>query len=336
MQKILCHIVPAMDVGGVEIAISRSWKLINETIDYRVYYVRRHGIVQCGQKPIWRLLVDMIFRGVRPDVIITSLWWSHAFGLLGRVYGIPWISFFHSEGFSHIFDRLCSQWAWRNSSYRFVDSSATHTALNLIEYKEAVVIPCVFPAREKNNIPWSDKKVDFVWIGRSAGTKRIDLLIKFLKYSEQYWDNASVVVIIAGSLPDILTQHLKTTHFKVKILQNETNERVLETLSSSKFYLLFSDHEGISMSTIEAVQSGCLPVVRRVGEIASYLDHQSCICVLDDSSASILRSSREVYDLSNNRVVIESMLGNAAASVDAINYYVPSLMAAIRSITTKK
>lgn len=336
MKKMLWHIVPAMDVGGVEIAISRSWKIVNATIDYQVYYVRRHGILQCGQKPIWRLLVDIIFCGVRPDFIITSLWWSHAFGLLGRVYGIPWISFFHSEGFSHIFDRVSSRWAWRKSSYRFVDSSATHKALNSIQYKEAFLIPCVFPSLEPTNIPWSDKEYDFVWIGRSAVTKRIDLFIQFLRYSEKYWEKASVVVIIAGSVPETFTQFLKSTHFKITILQNEENKKVLDTLSRSKFYLLFSDHEGMSMSTIEAVQSGCVPVVRRVGEIATYLDHQSCICVLDDSSDSILQSSREVYRLSNNCDVRTSMLEKAAASVDAINYYVPSMMAAIRSIESAK
>ncbi len=52
----VAHIVPAMYIGGVEVAIARSHEYLNESIDYRIYYVRNRGSLDCGQRHVLTLV----------------------------------------------------------------------------------------------------------------------------------------------------------------------------------------------------------------------------------------------------------------------------------------
>lgn len=331
MKRLIIHIVPSLDIGGVEVGIIRSHKSINDTLDYRVYYVRRPGTLQCGQRPIWRLFFEILFGSLRPDFVVTSLWWSHIFGRLLRIFGISWIAFFHNAGFSHYIDRVILRWAWRHADHCFVDSVATERAMDSRSTQRAFVVPYIFQSAIEIT-PWGQKTVDFVWIGRTSSVKRIDLLVEFLKRLEHYDHDATVVLIIAGLIPNILYQYINIARIKVSVYQNLPNDEVLKFLSKAKFFLLFSDHEGMSMSTIEAVQSGCVPVVRRVGEISSYLDDQSCISIADGSIDSINRAAETVVELASDTNSIDRIISRANYSVRNISHYIPSFISAISSI----
>src|SRR3989344_2160343 len=144
-QKIhIAHIVPAMDIGGVEIGITRSFVEINRQFAYEVYYVRRKGSLEVGQQSVLRLLKKVLLGDNKPDIILTSLWWSHLFGWLIRSRNRQWVAFFHSAGFFHKVDSIVCRWAWRRADKCLVDSMATHNAISRSLRKPDAVIPYIF------------------------------------------------------------------------------------------------------------------------------------------------------------------------------------------------
>ena len=93
----VAHIVPNMNYGGVEVAIHRSFYELNQIFDYKIYTVKKKGIMNVGQRKIISLIFKCFSIKHRPNFIITSLWWSHPFGLFLSLTGIKWISFFHAR-----------------------------------------------------------------------------------------------------------------------------------------------------------------------------------------------------------------------------------------------
>lgn len=331
MKKFVAHIVPSLNIGGVEVAVVRSYEALNAEIDYRVFYVRRKGELQCGQESVWRLFHHMIRNGRRPDVVITSLWWAHPFGWLLQAWSVSWVAFFHNSGYSHLVDKLLLRWAWKKAAFRLVDSAATGAAMGIDAKRSASLVPYVFSACSPVP-PWVSRDVDFVWTGRAAAVKRIDLLIKFLGLAEGYFSHGRVIIAIAGQVPAALSEFARTSRWTIEIKQDLPNADVLVALGRAKFYLLFSDHEGMSMSTVEAVQAGCVAVVRRVGEISSYLDESACISISGDSMATLDTVARSTATIAHNPHAAEMIRTRALLSVSRIPHYSTSLLTVIRDV----
>ena len=103
MKKVF-YFVPSLNIGGVEIAIEKSLPDLRRKLDISIYYVKRRGSLNVGQVACWRALKNLFV--ARPDVVITSLWWAHPFGLLFKLVGIRWVCFIHNAGFDHNVERL--------------------------------------------------------------------------------------------------------------------------------------------------------------------------------------------------------------------------------------
>lgn len=332
MKKRIAHIVPSMAIGGVEVAVQRSLPVLNAELDYRIFYVRRKGVLQCGQEPVWRLFWYVLCGHWRPDVVITSLWWSHAMGWLLLASKVKWAAFFHNSGYSHIVDRLLLKWAWKRASHRIVDSFATETAMRLVGIRSATRVPYVFPTRDPMS-PWEARTTDFVWVGRVSAVKRIDLLVEFLNLAESYFPQGRVVIVLAGQETAQLAEFVRRSGMSIRIKNNLPNAEILMELSNAKFYLLFSDHEGMSMSTVEAVQAGCVAVVRRVGEIPSYLDEAACVSVQNDSLAALGVAARSVDAIARDSNAVEVIRGKALDAICRIPYYSETLIATLKEIS---
>ena len=331
-MKRVAHILPSMTIGGVEVATQRAHAALNLEIDYRVFYVRRKGQLECGQEPIWKLFRYWLHGNWHPDVVITSLWWAHPLGWLLQVWGASWAAFFHSGGYAHFLDRLVLQWAWKRATYRLVDSAATDATMNLVAKREARRVPYVFPMTTLSR-SWEARDIDFIWIGRASSVKRIDLLVGFLALAESYFPKAKAVIAIAGQVPTDLTEFARKSKWDIDIRQDLPNVDVLAALDRARFYLLFSDHEGMSMSTVEAVQAGCVAVVRRVGEIKSYLDECACISITDDSKKTLDVVARSVAAMAQDSNAVENIRKRALVAMSKIPYYSDALLKALRAMS---
>lgn len=270
------HVVPAMQIGGVETAIFKSYHELNKSVDYQVYTLFGGNSFEIKTKSLWSFLKNLIFN--KPDLVITSLWASHPLGWLCKLIGIKWVPFFHNASFSHFKDKICLLiTSWLAETY-LADSESSAKFMVRNRDKLVYVVPYIF--NNNRQVDYLLKDIDFIWIGRNNIQKRIDLLEKFIEESLLFFEKIKVKVLISGNRYDSLEKLVDFNEkLDLEIIYNASNQEVLNLLDSSKVYLLFSDYEGMSMTTIEAIQSLCFPVVRPVGEISFYLNHSSAIFI---------------------------------------------------------
>jgi len=324
-NKRIAHIVPSLDVGGVEIGIERSSSTLREHFDYRVFYVRRKGHLACGQLPLVKLFLMCCTGKWRPDIVITSLWWAHCFGYLFKIFNIKWIAFFHNSKFPHAVGTFFCKMAWKRAHCRIVDSSATDNAMQKFGVRQSSIIPYHFPADVPRNI-WAERPFDFIWIGRVSRFKRLDILMDFILMLEAILPAARLMIILAGETPLELKKILQETKLDITFKSNLTNSQVRDSLAKTKFYLLFSDYEGMSMTTVEAVQAGCVAVVRPVGEIPNYLNEHSCIFINDTRKETLAAVLNKCTDIRSDKRRVERMREAAYADISQIKSYTESMV----------
>jgi glycosyltransferase involved in cell wall biosynthesis len=259
-----------MAIGGVEVGIERSHAALNEVMDYRVFYVKKPGEIRCGQRHVLRLLADTITGAWRPDVVVTSLWPSHPFGWLFRRLGRGWIAFFHNSGFTGRLQEAILRHAWRAADSRLADSEATASVFCATHDAAYRIVPYIFP-EETQDSDWLSREIDVVWLGRPVAAKRLDLVVEFLSRLVRRQERGRIALVVAGDVPDEIRAFDPDSGWSVDIHESLDNASARGLLRDSRFYLLTSDYEGMSMSTIEAVFAGCVPIVRPVGELRHYI-----------------------------------------------------------------
>jgi len=330
-MKKIAHIVPSLSTGGVEVGIERSCSTLKQHFDYRVFYVRRKGCLDCDQTSIIRLLWLSCTGRWRPDIIITSLWWAHLTGILLNIFSIKWVAFFHNSKFPHAIARFFCKIAWRKAHYRIVDSGATGRAMKQFGVRQSSTVPYVFLDNLPDNV-WKERPIDFMWVGRVSSVKRLDILRDFLSLVEHTWPAARVVLILAGEAPTVLKSFFLETRLDITVENNLRNDQVREWLTKSKFYLLFSDYEGMSMTTIEAVQAGCIAVVRPVGEIPMYLDECSCVWVNDIKKENLKRVLHKCTHMICDEQQADMTRKNAYKNIVNIEKYTESMIGFLNGV----
>jgi glycosyltransferase involved in cell wall biosynthesis len=263
------YFVPSLDIGGVEIAIEKSLPVLRQHINISIFYVRRSGSLDVDQMPWWRALQN-IFVG-RPDVVITSLWWAHPIGLLFKLVGIRWVCFIHNAGVTHTIDRIVCTASIRLADVVATDSDQSASFVRSIKTTVTVhVIPYVFP-----RLPRISKieriRNSFIFVGRNAEQKRIDLVVKFFKHILNSVPNATCRFVIAGDIPKAVSNLIALFGHRVTVDMDLSNNEVLYRLYASEYFVVLSDFEGFCMAANEAVQAGCFVIYRDVGEIKNYV-----------------------------------------------------------------
>lgn len=327
----IAHIVPAMTFGGVEIGISRSYTELNQMFDYRVFHVlRQPGALDCGQQPVMLLLRDILLGRWRPDVVVTSLSWSHPFGHLCRCLGIPWVAFFHSAGFSHARDEFSQRWAWRWANHRLADSAATRMAMSVHGHHDCQLVPYRFTQLSASQHIWADRAIDLIWVGRNHPDKRLDLFIALWQELMRLIPQGRVAIAVVGEPPVELSALAAAGGWQLTIHQSLDNAAVRELLGQARFYVLLSNYEGMSMSTAEAVSAGCVPVVRPVGEIPVYVGPDSGFYVDDVTKIGLAATAARLVQCWHDAERAKIMTGKAQAALESLPDYVSSFAAAMR------
>ena len=282
----VAHVLPTMGIGGVEVAIERSYQALNDVIDYRVFTVRGRGPIESGQRSVASLLVGALTGNWRPDVVVTSLWWAHPFGAVLRMFGVRWLAFFHNTEFSGSIQKAIHSFAWKRADGRLVDSAATHQVMASIESRDSRVIPYIFPESAPAK-DWQSRTYDLIWVGRDAPQKRTDLVAAFLEQIAAHQPEGRACLLTGGGTPELFRNIDPGVGWQVDCFESLPGEQVRALLEDARFFLLTSDHEGMSMATVEAVFAGCVPVVRLVGELRHYIG-EAYELTIDGGSASDL------------------------------------------------
>ena len=84
------------------------------------------------------------------------------------------------------------------------------------------------------------------------------------------------------------------------------------------------------MSTIESIQSGCIPVIRPVGEIKNYVNAKTSIIINDDSENSIENAVKKILKIIFNEKKLKEMQRLGLMNVSQLPSYIDSLESKIK------
>lgn len=326
------HIVPALGIGGVEIGIANSRSALMREFDYQVFSLKGEGAAHIPTLSRTQVIQHVLSLRDRPDVIVSSLWPAHPLGWSGQLLGIRWLPFFHAagrEGGKR--DRILA-WAARQSRIRLCDSRATVRYFGFPE-DTTIVCPFLFD-RQASRLPApANPKYAVVVCGRLSPEKRPDLILRFLERMQQQWPEARSLLLLSG---DVEAFHQFAAEAamrapKATLLHNVPHKDITGHMHSAAFYLNLSDYEGFSATTVEALGSGCVPIVRPVGEIPNYLPADCGVYVdyLEDSgfSTKIDTCRRLMPDIIRRNAMVEK----ACRTLDTYEDYVTAFSRAVRS-----
>lgn len=333
MRKRVLHVVPAMNIGGVEVGIHKSYNELNEKYIYQIYSMKGKGTVNVPLVTTLEFLASLLSRKTRPDIVVSSLWPGHALGYLLSLMGIPWIPFFHSAMSYGAFKDFSIRNAVKRGKVLLFDSKATRNFLGISSGDpRAHLCPYVFKTASPTPIDEFKKRpIDIIYVGRISSEKRLDLIKTYLTELKQTGIHFSLHLALAGSLSDFnaVCAQFTSAGMAFDAQLNLSQEEISKKLRDAKFYILMSNTEGFSMGTVEAVQCGCIPIVRPVGEIPSYLERHAAIWLDSPDPEGIKVSVGYLKKIWADWEALDLMRLAGAGKLRSIGYYVQEFSAAI-------
>lgn len=335
----VAHIVPSMNVGGVEMAIYRTSIALNEAFDYKVYCVKSQGSLAVNQHKLRDYLKCLLNPASKPDVVLTSLWWSHPIGFISTLFGVRWVVFLHSSGFASFPDWLFSRLAVLVARYFFYDSENTKRKMLAGVGSRSYFIPCFTLDKDGKHVFREKPSVDIVWVGRNSPEKRLDLIADIAHRLMSARPFTRISLYVAGAQFAEFDMLKSKYGDAVSLQYNATPDAVLEAFQDNKIALCLSDYEGFSMSTAEAAFFGNLIAAREVGDLHSYLPKSDTLWLEHLDEAHLDNLAREICELLDDEEVLNARRKKTkefAANALKRFEYAPAFVAAIRKISESK
>ena len=294
--NVVVHAVPAAGRGGAEVALTRAAHSLSSQMAWRVALTGlgrdRFGLAR-HRLSLWRLMKELTFAR-HTITVVTSIWKSYWVGWVARATGNEWVVFRHSQGYGHIIERWVTAAALRRCSRIFCDSEATRRALPALRLESAVVIPHFFKGDHSAASREGHNARMFIYVGRAKPVKRLDLVATLVRQLIAAGCADSVQFVGEGTTSSKELCGLKESFPEiVRIRGALPHADVLKLLQEAGFTIMLSDREGFSMATFEAMLSGCIPIIRRVGEVPHYCDRSNAV-IVDVGAPGWARSTTEI------------------------------------------
>jgi glycosyltransferase involved in cell wall biosynthesis len=335
----VAHIVPSMNVGGVEMAIYRTSSALNKAFDYKVYCVKSQGSLEAGQHKFRDYLKCLLSPASRPDVVLTSLWWSHPIGFISTFFGVQWVVFLHSSGFASFPDWLFCRLAVRVAKNFFYDSENTKRKMLAGIDEGTYFIPCFTLDYESKREFRENPSVDLVWVGRNSPEKRLDLISDIAHRLLSVRPSTRISLYVAGEQFAEFDMLKSNYGDAVYLRYNDSPDAVLEAFQDSRIALCLSDYEGFSMSTAEAAFYGNLIAAREVGDLHLYLPVSDTLWLKNLDEIRLNKFAEEICNLLDDEVVLNARRKKTKEfAKNALKHsaYAPAFVAAIRTVTKAK
>lgn len=304
MKKRIVHIIHNLEIGGVETAILSSLDELDQSFDFTLVCIGSINkeileklspsiVTNIKQVNNLKSLNDIIvfFRSSSNEIVISSLWKSHVFHFLIKLICQinTSIIFLHSTRFAHFVDkcgillglRIADEvWADSQSAIDFIEP---YHKMGLPSYKISFILQHFTPKLPK---PFSKTHYKFIFLGRLSSVKRLDLVVQFIHELRQYSINATLDIYGPddSTLKSLEAHAIRLGITDVVTYKGICNiEQVEAVLHQYDCFVMMSDYEGMSISTVQAMESGLLCFLRNVGEIANYGENMVNSVILKSS-----------------------------------------------------
>lgn len=302
MKVLYC--IPQNKIGGAEVVFSSLEETIFDDLEVVKFDLR---ITNNNPFLYFKAIISIvrIIRNQNINLVISSLWKSHLIVILSSFFcDIKFIPFIHSTEWFNVFDKLISKYILRNSFAVIVDSESVRNARVKYLLHNRVFVVSMRTINSKNRKIYNNfsLNVNFVFVGRITKSKRLDKSIFFLNLLKEKYPNLNITFNVFGPLEESYSEewnNLILSNYNVQVYANGSiaNKDVPNTLLGNDFYLQLSDIEGMSMSVMESMIVGLIPIVTRVGEIGSYAQDNvnAIMCDKDDSIESIVNKFSLIF-----------------------------------------
>lgn len=335
MKQRIIHIIHNIEIGGVETAILSSLDELSDSFDFTLICVGsidQNLLLQLTPQSIsiikqvnnFQTLRDTIqfLRNTPNSIVISSLWKSHLFHFFIKLICHIQISiiFLHSSRFAHIIDKYAILLGVKIADEVWADSQS---AIDFIlKYKKNGVPTKKISFILKHFKPkpiksFSSPAYKFIFLGRLSSVKRLDLVVQFVNELK----NKGIELILDIYGPDnntlsSLEKNIKqlglTSHITYKgICDIENVEAVLHQYDC---YIMMSDYEGMSISTVQAMESGLICFLRNVGEIRNYGQNMANSVILNSiDSKDWVEFIHNSVQVLKNEALQDKLLSNSTA-----------------------
>jgi glycosyltransferase involved in cell wall biosynthesis len=155
------------------------------------------------------------------------------------------------------------------------------------------------------------KEYDIVFVGRLAGVKHVEVLIKSIDMIRGTYKNVRVAIVGDGECKTKLETLTKKLHLSKNIFFVGYQSDVWNWYNKGKMSTLTSEREGFPYSVIEALSCGLPVVSSNCGDVSDVLKHGYNGFIVDDfqdhnkfaeAILKLMRNSELLLECSNNAV----------------------------------
>lgn len=285
---VIVHVIPYDDIGGVETAAESVPPGPYDRFELRKAYVAsvreprpRPYVYESGvgsensPRAFWRTLCHLL--GLRPQVVIVSLWRSCIVGLALKMLRprTRLVVFLHNVQHSNWVDALLTRLTARMSSTILADSTCT-AEQRLGRDWTPRVRPVSFLTTRLAPVNVATPAPRFITWGRLHPRKRIQLALEMFALIHARHREARFTIIgpDRGEQAKLEARAAELGIAKVVEFAGPMDiEGIASRASGASFFVQTSAFEGMGMAAVEAMQLGLVPVVTPVGEIGSYVEN---------------------------------------------------------------
>lgn len=139
----------------------------------------------------------------------------------------------------------------------------------------------------KNNYISSKKEFDICSIGRIVENKNQLELLKAIKKLKSSGIKIKCAIVGTGPEEEILKRYCRKEKIDEQVAFLGFSENIAEVFSKSRFYIINSKMEGLSISTVEAMSFGIPIIAYRVGGLKNFLNKHNCVEIKENYYESI-------------------------------------------------
>lgn len=279
MHKVV-YVIPKRKIGGAEILFNEIDQHKNDEIDLYKYDLN----IQTNNPFIYLTSLvkfSLFIKKNKIDFIISSLWKSHLISFFACIFSkAKSIPFIHSSSFFSFYDRFFTNLLLYRSKTCLVDSNKSNDFITS-SFNHIKVFNVSTHIKFKNDfkykkryLPFDNKSLRFIFLGRICDVKRIDKSISLLNKIVQH--QIDVVFNLYGPI-EVSQGKIKkwenSSNFKINFKAPLERDQIPNLIRGYDFYIQLSDVEGMAMSVIESMSVGLIPLVTKVGEISYYCEH---------------------------------------------------------------
>lgn len=340
------HLIPQHGIGGAEIAASSATFDSNCNVHVHAMFnglyegegcLKNERLTGNPTRTAWfpASILGMLRRAdeLEPQVFVFSLW--RTFGafiaLKLRYPDRKFVTFVHNERVANPVDKWITACMMRGSDEIWVDSQATMDArLSGEEKRRARIISLRLERRRGRARKGPAPK--FVYWGRLAEQKRIDRALDlFARVAKVRADARFTLIGPDHGVRDRLAEKARRLAIADGIVFHGPKglDEIGAMTEGARFFLQLSDHEGMAMGVVEALERGLVPVVTPVGQMAVYCrDGENALVYrgVDDTAERLLA-------LFEDPARYEAMSEAALATFADTPTYSEEVAAAARALT---